>query len=146
MAVRGRNLTAWAENGVLMLNTCLTVRAGSPGSHSNKGWEQFTDKVVDVVDRYARLAHDPGLSGIAAVVAAGDILRPRGADVAIAFYEKALPEAKIPAVQRAIRLQLVDLYKVAGKQDQALEQLKAMMSAEQGSEPVQSQPPPPPGR
>lgn len=52
MTVRGRNLTAWAENGVLMLNTCLTVRAGSPGSHSNQGWERFTDKVVDVVDRY----------------------------------------------------------------------------------------------
>ncbi|KAI0067386.1 uracil-DNA glycosylase, partial [Artomyces pyxidatus] len=46
------NLTSWAENGVLMLNTCLTVRAGQAGSHSNKGWEQFTDKVVDVVDRY----------------------------------------------------------------------------------------------
>ncbi|TFY82874.1 hypothetical protein EWM64_g1138 [Hericium alpestre] len=42
----------WAENGVLMLNTCLTVRAGDAGSHSSKGWEQFTDKVVDVVDRY----------------------------------------------------------------------------------------------
>ncbi|KAI0050447.1 uracil-DNA glycosylase [Auriscalpium vulgare] len=46
------NLTSWAENGVLMLNTCLTVRAGQPGSHFNKGWEQFTDKIVDVVDRY----------------------------------------------------------------------------------------------
>lgn len=100
----------------------------------------------DVVDRYARLAHDPQLAGISAVVAAGDILRPRGADVAIAYYEKVLPEAKIPAVQRAIRLQLVDLYKVAGKQDQALEQLRLMMTAEQGSEPVSPQPPPPPGR
>ncbi|KAL0954642.1 hypothetical protein HGRIS_003595 [Hohenbuehelia grisea] len=46
------NLTAWASNGVLMLNTCLTVEAGSPGSHSNKGWEEFTDKIVDVVDKY----------------------------------------------------------------------------------------------
>ncbi len=35
-----------------MLNTCLTVRANSAGSHSEKGWEQFTDKVVDVIDRY----------------------------------------------------------------------------------------------
>jgi uracil DNA glycosylase len=35
-----------------MLNTCLTVRASQPGSHSNKGWEEFTDKVVDVVDKY----------------------------------------------------------------------------------------------
>ncbi|RDB26085.1 Uracil-DNA glycosylase [Hypsizygus marmoreus] len=46
------NLSAWATNGVLMLNTCLTVRAGDPGSHSNKGWEEFTDRVVDVVDKY----------------------------------------------------------------------------------------------
>lgn len=47
-----RNLTSWAENGVLMLNTCLTVKANQAGSHSGRGWEQFTDKVVDVVDRY----------------------------------------------------------------------------------------------
>jgi uracil DNA glycosylase len=46
------NLTAWADNGVLMLNTCLTVKANRAGSHSGKGWEEFTDKVVDVVDKY----------------------------------------------------------------------------------------------
>ncbi|KAJ8582736.1 uracil-DNA glycosylase [Rhizopogon salebrosus TDB-379] len=46
------NLSTWAENGVLMLNTCLTVRANTAGSHSGKGWEEFTDKVVDVVDKY----------------------------------------------------------------------------------------------
>lgn len=56
------NLTAWADNGVLMLNACLTVRAGSPASHSNKGWEEFTDKVVDIVDQYggANLAASDG--------------------------------------------------------------------------------------
>ncbi|KII89751.1 hypothetical protein PLICRDRAFT_108541 [Plicaturopsis crispa FD-325 SS-3] len=46
------NLSAWASNGVLLLNACLTVRAGEPASHSSKGWETFTDKVVDVVDKY----------------------------------------------------------------------------------------------
>jgi uracil DNA glycosylase len=35
-----------------MLNTCLTVKAGSPGSHSNKGWEKFTDKVIAVIDKW----------------------------------------------------------------------------------------------
>ncbi|KAJ8463190.1 hypothetical protein ONZ51_g10410 [Trametes cubensis] len=45
-------LNAWAENGVLLLNTALTVKAHEPGSHSNKGWEQFTDKVIEMVDRY----------------------------------------------------------------------------------------------
>ncbi|KNZ72176.1 Uracil-DNA glycosylase, mitochondrial [Termitomyces sp. J132] len=44
------NLTAWALNGVLMLNTCLTVRAGEAGSHLNRGWEEFTDRVVNIVD------------------------------------------------------------------------------------------------
>lgn len=47
-----RNLTHWADNGVLLLNTSLTVKAASAGSHQNKGWENFTNKVVDVVDRY----------------------------------------------------------------------------------------------
>lgn len=45
----GGLLTPWAEQGVLMLNTCLTVRAGVSNSHANKGWEQFTQKVIDVV-------------------------------------------------------------------------------------------------
>lgn len=40
------DLTAWARQGVLLLNTSLTVRASSPASHSNKGWEQFTDGVI----------------------------------------------------------------------------------------------------
>ncbi|KAH7911348.1 uracil-DNA glycosylase-like protein [Hygrophoropsis aurantiaca] len=60
------NLTAWAENGVLMLNTCLTVKANQAGSHSGKGWEEFTDKVVDIVDKYggANLSPDSDVSGI----------------------------------------------------------------------------------
>jgi len=46
------NLIAWAKAGVLMLNTCLTVRPHTAGSHKDKGWEQFTDRVIEVVDRY----------------------------------------------------------------------------------------------
>ncbi|KAK2762812.1 uracil DNA glycosylase [Arachnomyces sp. PD_36] len=42
-------LTPWADNGVLMLNTCLTVRAHTPNSHAKKGWEKFTQKVIDTV-------------------------------------------------------------------------------------------------
>lgn len=42
-------LTPWAEQGVLLLNTCLTVEAHKANSHANKGWEQFTEKVLDVV-------------------------------------------------------------------------------------------------
>lgn len=44
-------LQAWAEQGVLLLNATLTVEARKAGSHQNKGWEQFTDAVVNVVNR-----------------------------------------------------------------------------------------------
>lgn len=40
------NLTSWADQGVLLLNATLTVRAHEAGSHQNKGWEIFTDKVI----------------------------------------------------------------------------------------------------
>ncbi|MDR3696493.1 uracil-DNA glycosylase [Mucilaginibacter sp.] len=43
------NLTEWAEQGVLLLNASLTVRAGTPGSHQKKGWEEFTDQVIKTI-------------------------------------------------------------------------------------------------
>ena len=44
-------LTGWAKQGVLLLNTVLTVREGSPNSHKDKGWEQFTDRVIGELNR-----------------------------------------------------------------------------------------------
>lgn len=43
------NLTRWAEQGVFLLNTCLTVRAHQAFSHSGKGWETFTDAVIQTL-------------------------------------------------------------------------------------------------
>jgi uracil-DNA glycosylase len=43
-------LVPWAEQGILMLNAVLTVRAHSPNSHKNKGWEKFTDAVIKKVN------------------------------------------------------------------------------------------------
>lgn len=40
-------LTKWAQQGVMLLNTVLTVRAGQANSHKEQGWEQFTDAVID---------------------------------------------------------------------------------------------------
>ncbi len=44
-------LTEWAEQGVLMLNTVLTVREGAANSHKGMGWEQFTDRVIGELNR-----------------------------------------------------------------------------------------------
>ncbi|MBQ4544177.1 MAG: uracil-DNA glycosylase [Oscillospiraceae bacterium] len=41
------NLTRWAKQGVLLLNTALTVRSGQANSHSGKGWEIFTDCIIE---------------------------------------------------------------------------------------------------
>ena len=42
----GGSLVKWAEKGVLLLNTCLTVEEGLPASHAKRGWEQLTDDVI----------------------------------------------------------------------------------------------------
>ena len=45
------NLERWANQGVLLLNATLTVRAHQAGSHQNKGWEQFTDSVIKTISK-----------------------------------------------------------------------------------------------
>lgn len=45
-AIVGGNLTPWARQGVLLLNTVLTVEQGKPNSHQGKGWETFNDRVI----------------------------------------------------------------------------------------------------
>ncbi|MBL7574462.1 Uracil-DNA glycosylase [Peptoniphilus asaccharolyticus DSM 20463] len=45
------SLVKWAENGVLLLNTTLTVRAHTPMSHSKIGWEILTDSVIDILNK-----------------------------------------------------------------------------------------------
>ncbi|MFA6139039.1 MAG: uracil-DNA glycosylase [Sulfurimonas sp.] len=50
------NLTKWSEEGVLLLNTILTVRSGEPHSHKSKGWEIFTDKIIEIInERYQNI-------------------------------------------------------------------------------------------
>jgi uracil-DNA glycosylase len=48
------DLTRWAERGVLLLNSVLSVEAGRAGSHANKGWELFTDEVIRIVSRVTK--------------------------------------------------------------------------------------------
>lgn len=49
----GGSLVKWAQKGVLLLNTCLTVEEGQPASHSGKGWEVLTDAVIRQVSQDA---------------------------------------------------------------------------------------------
>ena len=48
------NLQSWADQGVLMLNSVLTVRSGQANAHQGKGWEVFTDKIISLVNELDR--------------------------------------------------------------------------------------------
>lgn len=43
------DLMTWVKQGVLLLNSTLTVKKNSPGSHQNKGWEDFTDEIINII-------------------------------------------------------------------------------------------------
>lgn len=45
------NLQSWADQGVLLLNSVLTVSAGEANSHQGQGWEQFTDRIIEVLNQ-----------------------------------------------------------------------------------------------
>ncbi|SVA60551.1 uncharacterized protein METZ01_LOCUS113405 [marine metagenome] len=48
------DLRHWASQGVLLLNSTLTVRESSPGSHQNHGWELFTDTIIEIISSKKR--------------------------------------------------------------------------------------------
>jgi uracil-DNA glycosylase len=48
---RHGHLTAWADRGVLLLNSVLSVECARAGSHRDRGWEMFTDRVIEVINR-----------------------------------------------------------------------------------------------
>ena len=46
---RNGDLSMWSKQGVMLLNATLTVKQGLAGSHQNKGWESFTDRVIEII-------------------------------------------------------------------------------------------------
>lgn len=71
------DLTRWAEQGVLLLNATLTVRAHSAGSHQGKGWEEFTDAVIRALSE-----QHPGRSGAGLVfILWGNYAKAKGAHI-----------------------------------------------------------------
>ena len=83
------------------------------------------ERYLDLMQKFTRLAEDPAAAGIAGVFASKDLFGGDGDPAkAIEFFNGVLPEVKNEAVQRAVRIQLIDLYKKSGQRDKALEQLR----------------------
>lgn len=97
--------------------------AGSPQVRAMMGY-------LALVEQYKQLTKDPTAAGVAAVVTAGDVLRSRGPQAAIDYFEKLLPKVKSLTIQNAIRLQLVDFYRASNNPDKALEHLSALITSD----------------
>lgn len=115
-----------------------------PQGPSAPAYLDLMDRYLDLMQKFTRLAQDPAAAGIAGVFGSKDLL---GSDTdpskAIAFFTSVLPEVKNEAVQRAIRIELIDLYKKSGQQDKALEQLRILITSAPPSVPHEppAQPP-----
>ena len=105
-----------------------------PGGGGPPGMRQveMLRSYLDVVDHFAKVYADPTTAGVAAVVEAADVLKPRGADATIDYFNKILPEVKDATVIRAIHAQLADLYKHTGQQDKALDELHSLITGTSG--------------
>ena len=100
---------------------------GGPGGGPMRQFEMLRG-YLDVVDRYSKISSDPTTAGIAAVVAAAEVLKPRGPEAIADYFTKLLPDVKNEAVARAIRSQLAEQYKNSGQQDKSLEQLRVLIT------------------
>jgi len=112
------DLTGWAAQGVLLLNAVLTVRDGAPGSHANRGWEEFTDATIRCLDArdervvfllwggYARKKRPLITNPAHVVLEAGhpSPLNPRGFRGSRPFSaaNKALADAGLPTINWAL--------------------------------------------
>lgn len=88
------------------------------------------DAYLWYVEHTAEISKDPETAGVAAVLKAQEVLKGREPQVAIDFYTKALYDAKNATVQRAVRLQLFELFKAQGQNDKALDQLQQLIEGQ----------------
>jgi hypothetical protein len=82
----------------------------------------------NAVDQYSLLTTDPTNMAVAAVLQASEMLKPRGAEAQIEYFGQLLPQVKNETVRRAIRLQLIDAYKLANNQEKALDELQTLIT------------------
>jgi len=126
---------------VIMLALSLAVIVAMVREHkkaanhaqSPAGQLQSARDMMDVVERASKIARDPTGTGVTAVFVAGTMLKQRSPSDAIEFWTKTLPETHNDAVRRAIRAQLVELYKQTNQPDAALEQLRTLITAAPGA-------------
>jgi hypothetical protein len=99
-------------------------------------WVTLFKDYMDLIGQFARVVEDPANAGVAAVIYTDDILRTRPPREAIDYYQKLLPEVRDPAVRRAIHLRLAEHYRLGNQPDEALAELRQLITAPPASQPA----------
>jgi hypothetical protein len=107
-------------------DTPAPVMPASPGDSA--ATLQAMSNYAWFMEHYSSIAKDSDAMGITAVFAADDMMRAQGPEAEADFFNKMLFETKSRAVQRAVRMKLVDIYKTLNRPDRAMEQLQAIMT------------------
>jgi hypothetical protein len=115
--------------GLFVAFTLLALRGRSQSKQAEetKALLQTVHGYTDVVEGYGRIAKDPQTSGVAAVICANELTKTQPPETSIAYFNGLLSKVSDASVKRAIRFQLVDLYRKAGQRDKAMEQLEILM-------------------
>jgi lipopolysaccharide biosynthesis regulator YciM len=123
-----KRLLAWVAPVVLGACACGLLADDSPPPANTQGANGLdANAYIWFVEHSAAVSKDAEASAVQAVIEAKDLLRSKEPQVSIDFFTKALYDAKSPAVKRAIRMTLYDLYKTQGQNDKALDQLQNLI-------------------
>jgi predicted negative regulator of RcsB-dependent stress response len=98
----------------------------APGTSADAA--KASNEQLKAIERYTAMVHDPEAAAVSAIFQANELLKAKGGQVAIDYFQKKLYETKNRAVARAIRLELAQLYKENGQTDQAMDQLGELMT------------------
>jgi lipopolysaccharide biosynthesis regulator YciM len=123
-----KRFLSWTVPVALAACTCALLADDSPPPANSQGANTLdANAYIWFVEHSAAVSKDAETSAVQAVIEAKDLLRSKEPQVSIDFFTKALYDAKSPAVKRAIRMTLYDLYKTQGQNDKALEQLQMLI-------------------
>lgn len=92
-------------------------------------WVSMFRDYMEMIAHFTQVSSDSSSSGVAAVIYTDEILRSKSPKDAIEYYTKLLPDVKDPVVQRAVRLRLAEHYRMSNQPEEALGQLRLLMTA-----------------
>ncbi len=134
-----RRKSYWIIAALVALSAATLLRADDAGAPANmpSGPDPATLQGMNnytwFIEHYSSVAKDSDAMGVAAVFEASDMMRGSNLDQQADFFNKMLFETHSRAVQRAVRMKLVEIYRGMSRPDQAMQQLQALITEQPAS-------------